>query len=496
MTTNVDLKQLAVRRDETGVTTKSGRPWHIWTRIILPGVVLAGFVAVVGWAARDHLLPARSVTVVPVVTTYVDVQGEGTPHFQAAGWIEPRPTAVLVTALAEGVVDKLLVVEGQKLKAGDPVALLIQEDAKLALQTAEADRGMREAELEQANATLAIARSFLPAELQAARSKHALAKQSFDSRNELFERGATSLLSVPTAKSELDMAASKVAELEIRQGAYQGQSIQPFAEAEANVKASKARLKQATTSVAAARLRLDRTTIKAPVDGQVITLVARPGQRLMGQAPLGMPEASTVITMFDPKTIQVRADVRLEEVPKVQPGQLVKIETPVTAAPLDGEVLQITSQADIQKNTLQVKVAVKSPPPTLRPDMLVQATFLAMAPPKGADDEKQTMRLMIPKQLVESTEGNTHVWVADLANKVARKKAVKLGRSNGDFVEVIQGLNAADRLIVDGRGGLSDGQRIDVAFADAGVESIRTEGGALPKRLRNPAEQKEKSGKH
>src|SRR5262249_44914742 len=151
-----------------------------------------------------------------------------TPLFQSAGWIEPRPTAVLVTALAEGVVDKLLVVEGQKLKAGDQVALLIQADAKLALQTAEADRDMREAKLEQAKATLAIARAFLPAELQAARSKFALAKQSYDSRNELFERGATSLLSVPTAKSELDMAASKVAELEIRQGAYQGQSIQPF----------------------------------------------------------------------------------------------------------------------------------------------------------------------------------------------------------------------------------------------------------------------------
>src|SRR5207244_4269881 len=141
---------------------------------------------------------------------------------------------------------------------------------------------------------------FLPAQLQAAPSQRARAQQTFDARKQTFEMGASPLLSVPHAQSELDSAASKVAELEIRQGTFKGQSIRPFAEAEASVKAATARFKQAETAVAAAQLRLDRMVIKAQVDGQVITLIARPGQRLMGQAALGMPEASTVITMFDP----------------------------------------------------------------------------------------------------------------------------------------------------------------------------------------------------
>jgi HlyD family secretion protein len=305
------------------------------------------------------------------------------------------------------------------------------------------------------------------------------------------------LLSLPKAKSDLDAAASAVAELEIRQGTFKAEGIRPFADTEANVKSATARLKQAETGVALAKLRLDRTVIKAPVDGQVILLVAKPGQRLMGQAALGMQEASTVITMFDPGMIQVRVDVRLEDVPKVQSGQRVKIDTPVTPdRPLDGEVLQITSQADIQKNTLQVKVSIKSPPSTLRPDMLVQVTFFALPLHGAADGEKQSLRLLIPKQLVESTEGNAHVWIADLANKVARKKSVKLGRPSGDFVEVQQGLNPADRLITDGRQELSDGRRISVTHADSGIESIRNDGGARSKRSPNQAEKKDHSGKH
>src|SRR6185295_2686703 len=111
---------------------KGRRSWRLGTRVVLPGIVLFGFLAVVAWAARDRLLPARQVTIMPVVTTQSDIQSEGTPLFQAAGWIEPRPTPIHVTALAEGVVEKLLVVEGQKLKAGEQVALLIQDDARLA----------------------------------------------------------------------------------------------------------------------------------------------------------------------------------------------------------------------------------------------------------------------------------------------------------------------------------------------------------------------------
>lgn len=472
MNPNVDLRELAVRRDDSSHGSQRRRSWHIGTRIVLPGLVLAGFLAIVGWAARDHLLPARPVTVVPVVTTHQVVQSEGTPLFQAAGWIEPRPTPTLLAALTEGVVEKLLVVEGQTVKAGDIVARLVQDDARLALQAAEAEQELRQAEGAQAEAVLATARAALPSQLQAARARLSYLQETYASRKQASDMGALPRLALPQTKSELDTAASAVIELEIRQGKIDG--IRPFAEAEANVKAAAARLKQADTAVASAKLRLSRTIVKAPVDGQVIALIARPGHRLMGQSALGHPESSTVATMFDPAMIQVRADVRLDDVPKVKPGQSVLIDTPVTPDhPLEGEVLQITSQADIQKNTLQVKVSVRKPPPTLRPDMLVQATFLA--PPTrdtGAGDQ-QTLRVLIPKPLVESSEGATCVWVADLAAKVARKKTITLGRPSGEFVEVVQGLTPADRLITSGRQGLFDGQRIAVTHANASIDGMR-----------------------
>src|SRR5262245_180420 len=112
MSADVDIRQLAIVRDEMAAP-KARRRRHLLSRYIVPGSLLVGFLALVVWASRDTLLPPQPVWVVPVLATHSTMQNEGTPLFQAAGWIEPRPTPVRVAALAPGVVERLLVVQDQ-----------------------------------------------------------------------------------------------------------------------------------------------------------------------------------------------------------------------------------------------------------------------------------------------------------------------------------------------------------------------------------------------
>jgi len=150
---DVDLQQLAVRRDRAGETSLAP-PRRIISRYVLPGGLIAGFVAVLGWAARDAYLPRKPVTVVPVLASLSDVQTAGTPLFKAAGWVEPRPTPIRVTALAPGVIEELLVVEDQAVEAGEPIARLVSADARLSLEQAQATAKLRQAEVQQAQAAL------------------------------------------------------------------------------------------------------------------------------------------------------------------------------------------------------------------------------------------------------------------------------------------------------------------------------------------------------
>src|SRR5262249_7510102 len=172
MSARVVLGQVAVKRGEPlpALARARGRR-HVVTRFVLPGGVLFGILAVLGWAARDSLMPARPVTVVPVMPATGETQERaGEPLFQAAGWVEPRPTPVIVTALTEGVVEQLLVVEGEQVGAGEPVARLIEEDARLALRAAEAEKRLCDSECASAHAVLDAARVNLaqPVQLQAA----------------------------------------------------------------------------------------------------------------------------------------------------------------------------------------------------------------------------------------------------------------------------------------------------------------------------------------
>lgn len=517
MSSPIDLRQLAVERP---AESPLPRRRHRLMRWGLPLAIVAGFASLLAWSARDHWLPARPVTVAPVLLVRADVQQAGTPLFQAAGWIEPRPTAVVASALVEGVVQELLVIEGQEVEAGQPLARLVDADARLAMQEAEAELALRSAERDSIRASLAAAQTNLdqpvhlqaalaeseaalaaldleienlPFALRAAEARQKLARQDLEGKQSVAD--AIPGRTLQRAQSEFDAATAAVEELRQRAPGLQAQrqaagrkaealrtqlelktdETRALGQAKANLAVAEARLSQARLAVESARLRLERSTIRAPIAGRILSLHAHPGQRLMGLAAASERDASTVATLYDPRQLQVRADVRLEDVPQVQLGQGVQIRTSAASRPLSGRVLAVVSQADIQKNTLSVKVAIDDPPAVIRPEMLAQVTFLAPevdAP--SIEDEQSPLRLLVDRELIAATDGGDFVWVAEAGRTVARRRSVQVGHATaGGLVEITHGLSALDRLIVQGRDGLSDGQRIRVVGEDRSLGAAR-----------------------
>lgn len=513
MATQVDLRQLAVERHVPSAHRPllRKRTWPL--RWGLPFAIVFAFASLVGWSARDHWLPATPVTVVPVILTRAEVQSAGMPLFQAAGWVEPRPTAVMASALVEGVVEQLLVVEGQEVTAGQPVAKLMDADARLALQEAEVALQLRSAERDAIEATLKAAQQnfdhpvHLEAALAEAEAMHAqiiteiknlpFALKSAESRLKLARHDLEGKKSVgdaiagrvvQRAETEFDTAMATVEDLRQRSSSLEVQreassrkcealrtklslktdERRALDEAQANLAVANAKLSQAQLAVDSAKLRLDRMTVHSPIAGRVLALNAQPGRRLMGLSAASERDASTVVTLYDPKQLQVRADVRLEDVPQVQVDQPVQITTAAAGQPLSGRVLAATSQADIQKNTLQVKVSIDDPPLVIKPEMLAQVTFISPETTTAkAQGEQNPIRLLITRELIEKTDTGAVVWVADVSHGVARRRLIQLGRASaGELVEVTEGLTALDKLVVNGRDGLTDGQRIRVTGED------------------------------
>jgi multidrug efflux pump subunit AcrA (membrane-fusion protein) len=536
----VDLRELAIDRGGTDRPSLRARR-NVFTRYVLPLVLIAGFLSLVAWASRDFMFPPKAVTVEPVFSTTAEVRQEGTPLFKAAGWIEPRPTPVRVAALAPGVVEKLLVVEDQAVKAGEPVAELVKDDAKLILDAALADLKLRDAELDEVRSALTAAETRLkqPVHLEAAVSEAdaSLAKIQtqlkslpFDIRaavadeqaalkdyeGKVASKGVVAGVAIDIAKGKAEAATARVEELRDRVGSLKKEQtalsgrrdalktqlelladeIKAKDGALAKVKAATARVEQAGVVVAEAELRRDRMTVVSPIDGRIFRLIAHPGARIGG----GMTQmigydGSTVVTMYRPSMLQVRVDVRFEDIPKVSLHQLVEIDNPALSSPLTGKLLFISSEADIQKNTLQVKVAIPDPPSVFKPEMLVDVTFLAPKQPERSTEPSLEYRLYVRGQLIHKGEGGSFVWLADQSEGIARKTTVETGAvgSNG-LVQITSGLTITSRIIVGGIDGLQDGDRITITEENQGARGKRQENGKADSQDSKAEQLKRRSG--
>lgn len=511
MAASVNLQELAIERAPrpAGYVIRQRRQWM--TQYILPIALLVGFVGTVGWSIRDTLWVAKSVTVVPVIASRSEVIASEAPLFQAAGWVEPRPQPVVVSALTEGIIDEMLVVEGQAIEAGQVVARLIRRDAEIESERGIADVRLRDAELRSAKAAFTAAKAIfnepIPLQVAVAEAETAIAKietelarlpsiiRAMEARRDFSEQevvGKTKAkealpgITLQRAKSELESVSAQLEEyhqqtksltqektalikrrdiLE-RQLNLKVDETRRLAEAQAKVQAAEAQLQQAQASCDATALKLERTEVRAKSSGLVLALVAKPGSRMMGLTQAAAYDASTVITMYDPKSLQVRADVRLDDVAQVIAGQKVRIETPASAQPLNGIVLLATALTDIQKNTLQVKLAIDDPPAVLKPDMLVQVTFLA--PPRPAGDASHPpLRLLAPREVIQSDGNEATAWIADQVTNTAVLRRLTAGATTSDgLVEIRSGLNVGDRLIASGRESLQTGDRIRITGPD------------------------------
>ena len=513
----LDLSRLALDRSASAghEATRQARKRKWLARYVVPLAILMGFVVLILAAAGNSLWHRPSVEVVPVIAKRSQIRQAGTPLFQAAGWIEPRPTPINVPALTPGVIEELLVVEGQAVKKGESIAKLISIDAEIAVKQAQVALATSEGELQRAQAEeraaeirlakpvhleveLAAAKGVrakaetelasLPFQIETAKANLEYAQQSVAGKEAAGNAVASVVLQ--KAKSELAAADSRLRELQKREPRLRDE----IAAIDAQVKAlatkmellieenrqlgeARARVQSATALRDAAKLELEkaeldleRNVIRAPIDGRILRLINGPGMRVMGMDRSAGHNSSSVVEMYDPDRLQVRADVRLQDVPNVQSGQLVTIETASSEAVIQGRVLQANSSANIQKNTLEVKVEIIDPPPTVRPEMLVTTTFLA--PEKiGASVSEPAERecLFVPKRLVQSGEKGDFIWLVDAEGR-ARQASIQRGESVSEaLIEITSGLKVTDKLIASDTRQLRDGQAVFIAGEDTSL---------------------------
>lgn len=414
---------------------------HFVTRIFLPAAIVTTALGLLAYSGRESLRPAIHVNVVPAVAA--PDRNDGSPPatreieiVQAPGWIEADPYSTWVPALVPGVVKEILFLEGEPVAAGAVVARLVDDDARLTLRRAEAQRT-------QAIAAQATAE----AKARSAQAQALEARESFRRFDSITGLGAV-------AEGEMVERRQRLSQMDAEAEA-----------AAAAVDAARAEVDLADVARDEAKLALARTEVRAATGGLVMQRVVEPGQRVMLDE--NNPLAGTVLRIYDPNHLQVRVDVPLADSAKVSVGDEAEIAIEMFAGRVfNGRLTRFVHEANVQKNTVQVKVAILDPAPELKPEMLVKARIKArgLARTTGAEtagDSHETGILLIPRSAVFEINGmHGNTWVIDLPTSAARKQHVRLGPIRSDAVEILDGLKPGDRVIVAAPDGLRDGAHV------------------------------------
>jgi len=327
----------------------------------------------------------------------------------ATGRIQPR-TQIKISADVSAKIKRLGVVEGQWVEKG---ALLVELDRERYLAAVEsAEANVRSA---QANATLA--------------------EQNFTQAEREYTR----------AKGMLEQHLQSQAEFDAKQTAWQVEGARSKSAIEV-VEQAKAALKQARDD-------LSKTTIYAPMSGTVSAL-----NKEVGEIALGSQfQADVIMVIADLREMEAQVNVDENDIVAIQRGEAAEVQTDaLLTTPLKGTVSDISSSANTaaagtseQKTEFEIKIAIASPPQTLRPGMTASADIVTKTNPSALSVPIQCVALRTIDQLVQKGE--------------KRKDAAKRFKADRDgFVEVVFCIESGKAVAHQVRTGIQSDERIEI----------------------------------
>jgi len=292
---------------------------------------------------------------------------------ESKGYIIPAHQIQVSPIEVGGRVIELFVEEGKRFKKGDVLAVLEKTSYEaLAAETVaslaaaeqrhlELQRGFRKEEIEQAKAELNEAMTQLKqTELEYKRNRElrgpAIPARDFEAAEAQYHGMVKRVERLRLAVTLLDM----------------GPREERIAAARAEVEQSKARLTQA-------RWRLENCTIRAPLDGTILTKKAELGN-LVNPLAFGATSGS-ICEMADLSDLEVELDITERDVSKVSKGMLCRIHTEAyPTRHYDGVVDRLMPIANRAKGAVPVRVKVKVPKEEegvyLKPEMGAVVAFL------------------------------------------------------------------------------------------------------------------------
>jgi HlyD family secretion protein len=343
----------------------------------------------------------------------------------ATGKVTPI-TKVEVKSKASGIVKKLLVDAGDRVKKGQLLAQLDKEEIEAQVEQSRAAVQAAEASLTSSEADYQRAR------VDAESPDVPLLKRAYDRAIGMAKEGVVSTSALEDAQKNYELALNK-----------QNVSKAQVTVLKAKIAQSEGQLAEDRANLKQLEEQLSYTDIESPIDGVVLSRDVEMGDAVSSILVLGS-SATLVMTLGDTSSVYVKGKVDESDIGKVYLGQPARIKVESFKDKTFNGVVTKISPMGVEKDnvtTFEVRVSINNPGGELKAEMTANAEIIL---------EEHKNVLQIPEgAIIYDKDKKASVEIPDPSAKDGKKKiAVNIGISNGAKTELLSGLKEGDQVVL------------------------------------------------
>jgi|TARA_B110000495_G_scaffold176449_1_gene167938 membrane fusion protein (multidrug efflux system) len=196
---------------------------------------------------------------------------------------------------------------------------------------------------------------------------------------------------------------------------------------------------------------LAKTSVRAPFSGIIDDIITEQGT-VVGAG------ASQLLRIVNLDNMYIEAEVPEVYLSRIVPGKTVEVYFPVLGETLNTKVNQVSNFINPSNRTFKITILIKNKEKLIKPNLTAKIKI---------NDYTNEQAVLIPQSIIsENSLGEQYIFIAQNINKdneaTAKKMIVKTGKTQGDSVEVLEGVVSNDIIINEGARNVKDGQNVKI----------------------------------
>ena len=203
---------------------------------------------------------------------------------------------------------------------------------------------------------------------------------------------------------------------------------------------------------------LAKTTVRAPFSGIIDDVITEQGNVVgAGQTPL-----MRIVNLDD---MYIEAEVPERYVSDVTAGKKVIVELPFLGKSIETKIRQASNFINPANRTFKVEIEIPNKEKSIKPNLTARLKI---------NDYTSEKALLVPQSIIsENAEGEQYVYVVKDKNVegegIATRVIIKTGKTQGDVIEVLEGIEDGAELVKEGARSVKDGQTVKVLTIESEI---------------------------